>query len=271
MKIIALVGDSGTGKSHKAMHLASSRGIQYLIDDGLLIKGSKRIAGKSAKREPNRLSAVKRAIFFFEDHRDEVRDAILKEKPEKILILGTSDKMIQNIATNLGIGTVDEFTYIEQIATPEEIRLARYHRLRQGKHVIPLPTVELKRAFSGYFLDSMKTIIRRKDDTHDIGEKTIVRPTFSYMGNFSISSKAIHQITEYTAELHNQVHEVYKVRSRMSDDCLFVEVDLSVHLGKPILKIAEEVQTAVLDALETMTRISVAGVNIYVKNLNIVH
>ena len=44
MKVIALVGGSGTGKSHKALVLAHKENIEYIIDDGLLIKKDKILA-----------------------------------------------------------------------------------------------------------------------------------------------------------------------------------------------------------------------------------
>ncbi len=49
MQVFALVGSSGTGKSYKAFVVASERGIEYIIDDGLLIGGTRIYAGKSAK------------------------------------------------------------------------------------------------------------------------------------------------------------------------------------------------------------------------------
>ena len=63
MEVIALVGPSGTGKSHRALLVAHNNQADAIIDDGLLIKNGKIIAGKSAKREQNKVLAVKRAIF----------------------------------------------------------------------------------------------------------------------------------------------------------------------------------------------------------------
>ena len=76
MEVIAFVGPSGSGKSHRAIGVAhqyhkSHRAIgvahQYhcdaIIDDGLLIKGSKILGGTSAKSEQNRVQAVKRAML----------------------------------------------------------------------------------------------------------------------------------------------------------------------------------------------------------------
>ncbi|MFA6278395.1 MAG: Asp23/Gls24 family envelope stress response protein [Pedobacter sp.] len=270
MKIVALVGESGTGKSHKAMNLASSKGIRYIIDDGLLIHDAKRIAGKSAKRETTRLSAVRRAIFQFDDHCKEVKEAIERVKPDQLLIIGTSNKMVQNIARNLQIGEIDEYVYIDAISTKEEIKLARETRLKHGKHVIPLPTVEIKRDFSGYFLDSVKTIIRRREHEQEteIGEKTIVRPTFSYMGRFTISNRVIIQIVEHTCHLHEAIATVQRVRLHKHEEQIKLDLELSMHYGTFIAKSAEEIQISVKEALEHMTRLHVISVNIHVKSLN---
>lgn len=268
MKIVALVGESGTGKSHKAMNLAFSKGIRYIIDDGLLICETKRIAGKSAKREATKLAAVRRAIFQFDDHRDEVRQAIDSLKVDKILVVGTSDRMVQNIVQQLGIGNIDEYIYINEISTPEEIQMARESRMKHGKHVIPLPTVEVKRDFSGYFLDSVKTIIRRREHLTEISEKTIVRPTFSYLGRFTIANRVILQIIEHACSLNSQVYEVYKIRFQKNEEEIQLEIDICLKMSKSIVQAATEVQTEIKEALENMTRLHVVSVNIHVKNLS---
>ena len=51
MKVIAFVGESGTGKSHRAIKLAHRYGLNAVIDDGLLILDGKILAGVSAKQE----------------------------------------------------------------------------------------------------------------------------------------------------------------------------------------------------------------------------
>ena len=50
MKVIAFVGPSGTGKANRAIGVAHDHGCNGIIDDGLLIEGTKILAGKSAKR-----------------------------------------------------------------------------------------------------------------------------------------------------------------------------------------------------------------------------
>ena len=48
MRVLAFVGPSGTGKSYRAQMVASEKNINFIIDDGLLIKDYDVIAGESA-------------------------------------------------------------------------------------------------------------------------------------------------------------------------------------------------------------------------------
>ena len=50
IKVYAFVGPSGTGKSYRAQMVASEKSINYIIDDGLLIKDNEVLAGESAKK-----------------------------------------------------------------------------------------------------------------------------------------------------------------------------------------------------------------------------
>ena len=51
MKVYALTGSSGTGKSYQAMALCKDLGIVSMIDDGLFIYQNRVEAGISAKRQ----------------------------------------------------------------------------------------------------------------------------------------------------------------------------------------------------------------------------
>ena len=55
IKVYAFVGPSGTGKSYRAQMVASEKNINFIIDDGLLIKDNEVIAGESAKKHQQKL------------------------------------------------------------------------------------------------------------------------------------------------------------------------------------------------------------------------
>ena len=101
MKVVAFVGPSGTGKSHRAIGIAHKNNCDAIIDDGLLIKGTKILAGTSAKNETNRIQAVKRAIFTEEDHAEAVRQALAGNDVRRLLILATSDNLREKIVKRL--------------------------------------------------------------------------------------------------------------------------------------------------------------------------
>ena len=157
-RVYAFVGPSGTGKSYRAQMVANENNIHYIIDDGLLINENDVVAGNSAKKAPTKVETVKKAIFIDEKDRKEMREALRKIKPESILILGTSDGMVEKIAENLGLPKPEKTIYINEVATETEMETAKRIRTTEGKHVIPVPTFEIKRDFAGYILDSIANI-----------------------------------------------------------------------------------------------------------------
>ena len=122
--VYALVGESGTGKSFRSKLVAEKYGIDSIIDDGLLIQSDKILAGHSAKREKTYMGAVRVALFDDKQHRDEIARAWKKAHIKKILILGTSEKMVFKIATRLQLPPPQKIIHIEEIATREEIEKA---------------------------------------------------------------------------------------------------------------------------------------------------
>ena len=98
MDVIALVGPSGTGKSHRALLVAHKHQADAIIDDGILIKDGKIVGGHSAKKEKSRIMAVRRAIFVLPGHAEEVKAAIAESQPHRILVLGTSENMVHKMA-----------------------------------------------------------------------------------------------------------------------------------------------------------------------------
>ncbi|MBO5477634.1 MAG: Asp23/Gls24 family envelope stress response protein [Clostridia bacterium] len=272
MQVYAFVGKTGTGKSYNALKVAKSYDIKYIIDDAILIKETKVIAGKSAKTEASKIASVKAAIFFYEDRKKEMMDAIKKEKIEKILILGTSDEMVQKIAGNLELGPIFKTIYIEDVATPEKIEEARKSRFEEGKHVVPVPTFEIKKQFSGYFIDPLRMfdIFRRESSNlyeAESSEKTIIRPTYSYIGKFRISDNVMRDLVTYTVEQIRGIGKVQKVFTEKYIDGMKIEVDIQVIFGYNIPNISKEVKEAIIRSIDTMTGINLFGIDINVTSI----
>lgn len=267
MQVKSLVGTSGTGKSYKALLVAKENNIEYLIDDGLFIKGNKIIAGASAKKEHTRIAAVRRALFTDLKHRREVIRAIEQHKPDSMLILGTSDGMVDKITGVLGIPSPQTRLYIEDIASEAEIELARQQRLQKGKHIIPVPTLEVKKDFSGYFLDTLRIFSKRRDDSITVDEKTVVRPTYSYLGKYTIYGRAITQIAKAAAERIDGIGRIHNTEVVVHPQGIVLNTDVTVEYGIVMEGPVMEMKNAVKSEIEHMTSLNVLAINVTVKGL----
>ncbi len=269
MKVYALVGKSGTGKSHHSMWVARENNIDYIIDDGLLVSDNRIIAGKSAKREPSKIASVRRAIFSDPEHSAEVKKAIKDNGITSLLIIGTSDRMVNKIAETLDVLPIEKTIRIEDVATPEEMKIANEMRTKQGKHVIPVPTFEVKKQFSGYFIDPMIQLFSRKNKTFQ-EEKTVMRPTYSYLGEYKISRKAITDICSYEMSRFASMYKLLRIKSSITKgNRIALDIEISLRYPCRIEPEARKMAENIKFSIESHTSINVKYVNIYVKTLHV--
>ncbi len=270
IKVYAFVGQSGTGKSYRAQMVAGEYNIDYIIDDGILVKGNDIVAGNSAKKAPTKIETVKRAIFIEPKQKKEMVKALKKEKPKSILILGTSDNMVKTIAENLGLPKITKTIYITDVATPEEIEDARRVRTTEGKHVIPVPTFELKKDFSGYLLDPLQIFKTRENNAPYIAEKSMIRPTFSYLGNFTISDAVFKEIIEYVASKTSTIKEVLRVRvikNKNENPSIIVEVEVT--FGINIMNEMKDFKEKCIKEIERQTSMNIDNFRIVAKKISL--
>ncbi len=270
MKVYAFVGPSGTGKSYRAQMVASAYNIHYIIDDGLLIDENEVLAGTSAKKAPTKIETIRHALFIEEQEKNEMKKAIRKFKPESILILGTSDKMVEKIRLNLGLSKIVKTIYINDVATEEEMSKARNMRVTEGKHVIPVPTFEIKKDFSGYILDPLQ-IFRSKGKGGNpyISEKSIIRPTFSYLGNFTISDSVFRQIAERVAKKIPGIYEVTRTRVENYGDGISIYMEAIINYGNNIIDILQEFRDKTKKEIEKQTAMNVIKAELVAKGLHV--
>ena len=281
MEVYALIGASGTGKSHNASSVLEEYGIELMIDDGLLIKDGKKMAGTSAKAEETTVAAVKRAIFQDPIHAAEVRERIAQLHAKKILILGTSEKMIDKITTALNLPPVKNKIFIQDIATPEQIALAQSMR-REGKHVIPLPSIEVKKDMPNYWIDSIWGFVtkknkdknknkanKNKEKDGDIDksrvsseDKCIVRPRFSQMGRLTISDNAIEQIVRHNLLIQNEFDGNAKIHVDMNEFGVSIYCEMKIKFGIPMQQAVEQFQVNTIRDLDDMTNLSVGRIDV---------
>ncbi len=256
VRVFTLVGKSGTGKSFRAQLIAEKYGIGLIIDDGLLIKDQKILAGQSAKKEKGILAAIRTALFTDQAHLENVQHALSKENFKRVLIIGTSEKLVRKIASKLRLPQPSKIVQIEEIATKEEIRAATWSRNSHGRHIIPVPAVEVKRNYPHIFFDSVKIFFRhrfRPFKKGNIFEKTIVRPEYSKRGKVTISEAALSQMVLHCIQEFDESLKAEKIVVSGDATEYSLEIILDVPYGNQIAGTLYQLQKYIIESIEQFT------------------
>ncbi|MCF8010037.1 MAG: Asp23/Gls24 family envelope stress response protein [Clostridiales bacterium] len=270
MKVFSFIGPSGTGKSHRANFVAHKIGAEVIVDDGLLIKDNRIIAGISSKIQSTRIGAIKTALFMSDEQAEQVKKKIKFLNVKSVLILSTSNGMAKKIASRLDLDPIVEFLYIEDFASIKEIRKARSIRSQYSKHVIPAPTMEVKKSLPETLVDPLQVFLRRKskleksDSQHNWLEQSVVRPTFTYYGKLTISQHALSSISKISAEQVKGVYCTKGIHLKRVADGINIYLNLVLQHGLKMDCLCKNVQTVVKEQLENMTGLYVAQVNIFI-------
>lgn len=271
MKVYAFIGPSGTGKSFKAQAVAAENNIECIIDDGLLIRGNIVLAGTSAKKAETKIQTIRDALFSSEEVVEEMRKTFRKHRVRSLLVLGTSDGMLEKIRENLGLPEFTKIIRIEDVSTEEEMKLAKKIRTTEGKHVVPVPTFEIKKDFSGIILDPLQVFRTKKDkNPYDAADRSIIRPTFSYLGKFTISDSVFRDIVDMISETTEGVVATTRLRVdkiAVEEEGLKIYSEITVEYGYNIINVVEKFRNRIKEELENITAMNVLEVDVKVKDI----
>ncbi len=274
--VYALVGKSGTGKSFRAKLLAEKIDIPYIIDDGLLIQGDTILAGRSAKQEKLYISAIKTALFADLEHRDSVIKILRKKKVKKILLLGTSNKMVNQLATRLGLPPISQIIPIEEIASQKDIEDAIKSRFEEGKHVIPVPAIEVKRDYAQILSDSIRIFFswdkrNSGEKKSQFFEKSIVQPDFQNSkdveGKVTISEAALTQMIFHCIDEYDEEIQIKKVKIKVHSSGYAIALYIVVAYGQTLTSGMEKLRKYISTTIQRYTGIVIETLEISVDEI----
>ena len=265
LEIYVLVGKSGTGKSYKSLELACENNIDYIIDDGLLIYKGQIVEGISAKQSQTRMEAVRRAVFSDINHRKSVKKKINELDTERILVLGTSIKMVRQICAALELGEIDKIIDINDISTDEEIKKAIESR-KGGNHIIPVPTVEIKKRINGLRINPLRRFFMTSNKETKVLEKTVIRPAFSYMGKFYIAPEVLNQIIKYTIYQNSNISRINRISVDDSNGKIEIKANINIR-NVEAFRSLKNIQHNIKRNVEEMTLINVSKIDVYINKI----
>ena len=218
------------------------------------------------------MAAVKVALFDQKAHRDEIAKKLQGEKTRKILILGTSERMVNKIAARLQLPVPTKIIKIEDIASREEIDRAIRSRRIEGKHVIPVPSIEVKRNYPNIFYKAIN-IFKEKTGPVNIGatpsvhEKSLVRPEYSKRGKVIISEGALSQMVIHCVDEYNKDIRIKKIVVRDDEMGYRLVTKIDVPYGTQLGGNIHELQQYIIDNIERYTGILIEEVNIIIDKI----
>ncbi|GMO27319.1 MAG: hypothetical protein Ta2B_08000 [Termitinemataceae bacterium] len=272
IKVFALVGASGTGKSYQAKFIAKRYNIDFLIDDGLLIRNNKIVAGISAKEEKTFMAAVKAALFDQKTRRDEVARKLQTEKFKRILLIGTSEKMVNKISARLQLPSPSKIIKIEDFASEKDIENAIRMRRVEGKHIIPVPSAEVKKNYPDIFHSAIAIFkpvkVRPPITTVPVlQEKSLVRPAYSKIEKLIISEKSLNLMVLNCVDEYNKQIVVQKITTSDSGSGYKFALTIDIPFGTQLEKNILELRQYITENIEKYTGILIEEVNIIIDKI----
>ena len=113
-------------------------------------------------------------------------------------------------------------------------------------------------------------VLFKEFGSRDISEKSVVRPTYSYLGGYKISEKVMGDIVECVKEESENVMEVLKVAistGQESQEGIAVYVTANFKYGVPLHEEAKRFQRNAVNKIEDMTAFHVNRLDLEVKDI----
>ncbi len=128
--------------------------------------------------------------------------------------------------------------------------------------------MKLKKIFHGYLLDPLQIFKSKgKGQQPYISEKSIIRPTFSYMGKFTISDLVFRQILEYLAQKTPAIHKVLKTRVENYGEGAKIYMEVSIVYGFNVVDGLNNFKEKSKKEIETLTAMNVTKLEVVAKNI----
>ena len=272
-RVVAFIGKSGTGKSYRAQPVAKKVRAEFIIDDGLLISGDKIVAGHSAKKEDTFLAAMRVCLFEDKKHRDEVSRILQEKKTKRVLVLGTSERMIHKITARLSLPTPYKIIRIEDVATKEDMNEAQRQRLVEGKHVIPLPSSEVKKNYPQIFYEKVRLFFKPAKSpviatkTAVLFEKSVVRPKFFKREIQKVSIEVLKEnIKKYVSEFNSNIL-IKEIKINFESKGYNISLLLDYPYYRNIAVSIKQLQKDITEKIEKYDNTFVSNINVVIDQM----
>ena len=135
---------------------------------------------------------------------------------------------------------------------------------------MPVPTVELKPHFTGYFANLPYNLFSGKRRHEKEADRSIVRPSFSFYGKLLIADNAIEDIIRIIGDKIEGVEKITKIRVRRRSDNsrgIVISVEVILFYGVKLFTVSKMLQNKIKEKVEFMTAMQVKNVDVSIRSL----
>ena len=100
-------------------------------------------------------------------------------------------------------------------------------------------------------------------------EKSIIRPTFSYLGNYTISDNVLRTIIEYASRDIKEIYKIQKIKIENYTDGLVAYIDVILEYGSNLRNVMKELKEKSKKDIDRLTAMNVLDIQITAKGLHI--
>ena len=262
--VTSLVGKSGSGKTFRARLIAEKRGIDVIVDDGLVIFKRSIVAGQWAKKERSLVGAVRRALFAEPALARAARAALREIRFQAVLVTATSPRMAELISKNLWLPAPRETILIEDVATRREIEAALRHRRRAKRHASPVPDIRIRRGILSAISSRLKQTVTRKESA-----SLTVGSHFNERGSVFFSEAALGQMAWHCVKEFDPGIEVLRVSFLEIRGMAVLELSVRIPPWTGGSGRLHELREAVMQGMERGTGIVVSEVRVVVDEIDL--
>ena len=104
-----------------------------------------------------------------------------------------------------------------------------------------------------------------------MSEKSIIRPTFSYLGNFRISDTVFRQILEHMAEKTESIYKINRARIEKigENEGISIYLEVTIEYGYNIFEELKLFKKKCKNEVEKLTAMNVEVIDIIAKGVHI--
>ena len=177
--------------------------------------------------------------------------------------------MVEFIVERLDLDGIDEIIHIENIASKDEINTAQNIRNKEGKHVIPVPEIEVQSLLPGYIVDVLE-MFNSRFAGEEKQESSIVRPKFSYNGELIIYNKVINKsINHFLEKYFSEITKTNSVKVKKEKFGLRVELGITLKYGINIPEFVKDLRKELKRKIENFIGIKVLEIKVCIESLDI--